>query len=509
MDDTPLIEVINVNKSFSGVQVLFDVNLKVKRNEIHCIVGENGAGKSTLMKILSGVYPFYEYTGEIRIEGNPAKFHNIFESEKAGISIIYQELSVVPNLTVYENIFLGHEIRKGLTVDVQKEIEESVKLLKMIKADKISPLVKVNELSISLQQLVEISKALSKSPKLLILDEPTSSLSETESENLLDLLIELKRQGMTIILISHRLKEVLKVADSITVLRDGHTVGYFEKDKNEFDENAIIKYMVGREIKDIYPPRKTLNQFSEIVLEAKNLNAIEPITGKKILQNINFYVRKGEVVGFFGLIGAGRTELGLCIFGNPYRYHVSGDIYLKGKKTKITSTEDAIKKGIFYLTEDRKEKGLIMIESIRKNISLPRLDKIISNRVIDEQKETSIANEYISKLRIKARHANVKVSTLSGGTQQKVLVSKSLFAEPEIFIMDEPTRGIDVGAKFDIYNLIRELANEGKSVILISSELPEILGLSDRIYVMGKGRITREFTAKEATQEEIMKYAID
>ncbi|MGB9769703.1 MULTISPECIES: sugar ABC transporter ATP-binding protein [Caldisericum] len=507
--DTPLIEVVNLNKSFSGVQVLFNVNFKVRRNEIHCLVGENGAGKSTLMKILSGVYPYHEYTGEIKIEGKPVKFHNIYDSEKEGIAIIYQELSLVPELTVYENIFLGHEITNGISIDVSREIIESKKLLEMVKGESISPMAKVKELSISLQQIVEIAKALSKNPKVLILDEPTSSLSETESENLLNLLLELKRKGMTIILISHRLKEVLKVADSITVLRDGHTVKYIERESKEFNENSIIKYMVGREIKEIYPPR-IREEYNDVYLEVKNLNVIRPDTGKKILSNINLFVKKGEVVGIFGLIGAGRTELALSIFGNPYGFIVNGEIYLKGKKVKISSTEEAIRHGIFYLTEDRKEKGLILIESIRKNITLPRLDKISANGIIDEQKEIVVASEFLNKLRIKARHVNVRVSTLSGGTQQKVLVSKSLFSEPDIFIMDEPTRGIDVGAKFDIYNLIRELSREGKAIMLISSELPEILGLSDRIYVMGKGRITKEFTSVEnLTQEEIMKYAID
>ncbi|NPV88741.1 sugar ABC transporter ATP-binding protein [Coprothermobacteraceae bacterium] len=506
--DTPLVEVVNLNKAFSGVQVLFDVNFRVKKNEIHCLVGENGAGKSTLMKILSGVYPAGEYEGEIRIEGRPVVFHSIEDSERAGIAIIYQELSLVPEMTVFENVFLGHELRKGLTVDVAGEIAETERLLSLVKGESISPTSRVKELSVSLQQLVEITKALSRNPRVLILDEPTSALSEEESSNLLKLLLDLKKQGMTIILISHRLREVLQVADSITVLRDGRTVAYFDRSVQDVTEAEIIRHMVGREIKDLYPPRLSVPS-EEIGLELRGWSAVHPRTGRYLARDINIKVRKGEVVGLFGLVGAGRTELALSIFGNPYGYIVSGQVLVNGKPTKFASPEDAIRQGVFYLTEDRKERGLILIQTIAQNTTLSNLEGVTSGLVVDDHKELQVTNSFITRLNIKARHAKVRVSTLSGGTQQKVLVARGLFAVPDVLIMDEPTRGIDVGAKYEIYGLIRELAREGKAILLISSELPEILGLSDRIYVMGRGRITGELSAAEATQEKIMALAID
>ncbi|HPZ45296.1 MAG TPA: sugar ABC transporter ATP-binding protein [Coprothermobacter proteolyticus] len=506
--DTPLIELRNISKSFGEVQVLFDVNMKVKEGEIHCLVGENGAGKSTLMKILSGVYPYGQYSGEILIEGHPVQFHSIRDSEKAGISIIYQELSLVPEMMVYENIFLSNEIRKGLVVDTEKEIDEAGRLLKMVKADYISPTAKVKNLSVSMQQLVEIAKALSSKPKALILDEPTSALSELESENLLNLLKELKARGMTIILISHRLKEVLQVADSITVLRDGRSVAYFDRREQEVDEATIIKYMVGREIANLYPP-KIAEPTDEVVFELKNWTVINPATGRYLAKDVNLRIHRGEIVGLFGLIGAGRTELGLSIFGNPYGYIVQGEMFVEGKQVNPRSPAEAIKNGIFYLTEDRKERGLILIETIRKNIALANLEAVSRGLIVDDEKEIQVANNFVSRLSIKAPNVEAKISTLSGGTQQKVLVAKGLFTEPKVLILDEPTRGIDVGAKFEIYTLMRELAKEGKAILLISSELPEILGMSDRIYVMGRGRITGELSADQADQETVMKYAID
>lgn len=505
--DTPLIELVNISKSFNGVQVLFDVNLKVKTNEIHCLVGENGAGKSTLMKILSGVYPYGEYEGDIKIEGYPARFSNTKDSEKAGISIIHQELSLVPEMTIFENIFLGNEIQKGSVIDTFAEIEKARELLTKVKGANINPTFKVKDLSVSMQQLVEIAKALSQNPKVLILDEPTSALSETESENLLGLLNELKKQGVTIILISHRLKEVLKVADSITVLRDGKTVAYFDCKKEEIDEAKIIKNMVGREIKNLYP-EPLANISEEVVLEIKNWSTTDPKTGRYLVKNANINIKKGEIVGLFGLVGAGRTELGLSIFGNPYNYNINGEIIVKGKNLKFKTPEDAIKHGMLYLTEDRKEKGLILINSIRENISLSNLKVLNKGLAIDKPKEIEAAKSYQTKLNIKAKNVEVKVSTLSGGTQQKVLVAKALFAEPDIIIFDEPTRGIDVGAKYEIYILLRQLAKEGKAILLISSELPEVLGMSDRIYIMSKGRITGELKSIEANQENIMAYAV-
>ncbi|HHW58377.1 MAG TPA: sugar ABC transporter ATP-binding protein [Clostridia bacterium] len=504
---TPLIELVNVSKSFSGVQVLFGVNFKVQPREIHCLVGENGAGKSTLMKILSGVYPYGEYEGEIKLEGYPVKFFSIRDSEKAGISIIHQELSLVPEMTVYENIFLGNEIKKGSVIDVFEEIEKARELLSKVKGENINPTSRVKDLSVSMQQLVEIAKALSKDPKVLILDEPTSALSETESKNLLLLLKELKQQGVTIILISHRLKEVLKVADSITVLRDGRTVAYFDCKSEKVEEKKIIKHMVGREITNLYPLPIT-KPSEEIVMEIKNWSAVDPKTGRYLVRDVNIHVKKGEIVGLFGLVGAGRTELGLSLFGNPYSYIVSGEIILEGKKVKFKTPEDAIKHGMLYLTEDRKEKGLILINTMRENISLSNLKALAKGLTVDKAKEIAIAQDFQKKLNIKARNVEVKVSTLSGGTQQKVLVAKALFTEPEIIILDEPTRGIDIGAKYEIYMLMRQLASEGKAILLISSELPEVLGMSDRIYVMSKGRITGELKVEDANQENVMVYAV-
>lgn len=503
----PLIELVNVNKSFSGVQVLFNVNFKVYPGEIHCLVGENGAGKSTLMKILSGVYPYGEYEGEILIEGNPVRFFSIKDSERAGIAIIHQELSLVPEMTVYENIFLGNEIKKGAVVDVMEEIARAKELLKKVKGEEISPTAKAKDLSVSMQQLVEIAKALSKNPKVLILDEPTSALSETESENLLSLLKELKEQGVTIILISHRLKEVLKVADSITVLRDGRTVAYFDCKKEEVDEQKIIKHMVGREITNLYPPPLS-KPSDEVVMEVKNWSVVDPKTGRYLVKDVNLKVRKGEIVGLFGLVGAGRTELGLSLFGNPYRYFVQGEIFLNGQRVHFRKPADAIRYKLLYLTEDRKQKGLILINTVKENITLSNLKTLTKQMVIDELEEIAVAQNFQKKLGIKARHVEVKVSTLSGGNQQKVLVAKGLFVEPEVIILDEPTRGVDVGAKYEIYTLIRQLAMEGKAILLISSELPEILGLSDRIYVMSKGRITGELKGDEANQEKVMAYAV-
>jgi putative multiple sugar transport system ATP-binding protein len=415
---------------------------------------------------------------------------------------------MVPEMTVYENIFLGNEIKKGTVVDTEAEIQRSIEVLKAVRADYIRPSSKVKELSVSMQQLVEIAKALSKNPKALILDEPTSALSEVESENLLNLLTELKKQGVTIILISHRLKEVMQVADAITVLRDGHTVAYFDRAKEDVDEATIIKHMVGREITNLYPP-KIAEPTDEIVFEVKNWNAIDPKTGRYLVKDANLYVKKGEIVGLFGLIGAGRTELGLSIFGNPYKYTVQGEMYLHGKPVHFRSPTEAIRNGVFYLTEDRKERGLILIDSIRKNISLANLVAVSHGSILDDAREIDVAENFVQNLSIKTRNVEEKVLTLSGGTQQKVLVAKGLFTEPEVLILDEPTRGIDVGAKYEIYTLIRQLAKEGKAILLISSELPEILGMSDRIYVMGRGRITGELPADKADQETVMTYAID
>lgn len=503
-----LVEVVHLNKFFSDVQVLFDLHFSVKKQEIHCLVGENGAGKSTLMKILSGVYPYGSYEGDIIFNGKPLKVRDVKESENAGIAIIHQELSLVPEMTVYENIFLGHEITKGWKIDAVSEIDSAKRLLKEIKAEHISPTDKVKELSVSKQQLVEIAKALSRQPKLLILDEPTSSLSETESENLLNLLKLLKKQGMTIILITHRLKEVIHIADTITVLRDGRSVASFSNDVKKVDEKLIIRHMVGRDIQNLYPPRRELKK-GECIFEVRNWYVREPYLQRTLLSDINLKLNRGEIVGLFGLVGAGRTEFGLSLFGNYPGYDIQGKLILHGKEMHFLSPKDALRHKFLYLTEDRKEKGLILIHSIRENITLSNLKEIHSLGWIDQSKELNVVNDYKTTLNIKTRSVEAKVSSLSGGNQQKVLLAKGLFAKPDVIILDEPTRGVDVGAKYEIYRLMQDLKSEGKAILLVSSELPEIIGMSDRMYVMAKGRITAELSRDEMSQETIMSYAVN
>ncbi|NLZ49946.1 MAG: ATP-binding cassette domain-containing protein [Clostridiales bacterium] len=500
-----ILEMRNITKTFPGVKALDSVNLKVKRGEIHCLIGENGSGKSTLMKILSGVYPYGEYSGDIIYDGEIQKFSRISDSEKVGIAIIYQELALVPEMTIYENIYLGHEIKKGKTIDWNETIVQAEKMLKRVGLD-INPSIKVKDLGVGKQQLVEIAKALSKNVKLLILDEPTAALNEIESENLLKLITELKKEGVTSILISHKLKEVTAVADSITVLRDGKFISAMDAKEGTISESTIIKHMVGREIEDIYPKRPN-KKFGEVFFEAVNWSAYDYNLGRQVLKNVNFKVRKGEIVGIAGLMGAGRTELALSIFGNSKDYKVEGDLYVEGKKVNLKSVKDAIEAGIAYVTEDRKGNGLILIDDIKSNISLANLKAISKNGVINSHEEINIANDYKKSLNIKAPSIEQKVGNLSGGNQQKVSLAKWMFAKPNLLILDEPTRGIDVGAKFEIYTLMNKLVAQGMSIIMISSELPEVLGMSDRIYVMADGKLVGELSQEEATQENIMELA--
>jgi len=501
--NAPLLEMKNITKEFPGVKALSNVSFRVAQGEIHCLVGENGAGKSTLMKVLSGVYSHGNYTGDILFNGQVQNFSGINDSEKAGIAIIYQELALVPEMTVYENIFLGNEIRNGFLMDWNETVKKAGEMLKKVKLD-INPALKVRDLGVGKQQLVEIAKALSKNVKLLILDEPTSSLNETDSENLLKLLRDLKQQGVTCIMISHKLKEVIKIADTVTVLRDGETICTLRAD--EISENMLIKHMVGREINNIYPKReKTASK--EIVLEVKNWGAINPSLGRAVLKDINFNLKKGEIIGFAGLIGSGRTELALSIFGNPDGYNLSGDLYVKGVKQNFSHPKDAIKAGIAYVTEDRKGDGLILIQDVKQNISLANLRQIAERGVVNNNAEVKVANEYKASLNIKTPSVEQKVSNLSGGNQQKVALGKWLFVSPEILILDEPTRGIDVGAKFEIYTIMTDLVKQGMSIIMISSELSEILGMSDRVYIVASGRIAGEMDTSDATQEKIMRLA--
>ncbi len=502
-----ILEMKNITKLFPGVKALDNVNFQVKSGEIHCLVGENGSGKSTLMKILSGVYPNGEYAGDIIFNGEIQKFSSIRDSEKVGIATIYQELALVPEMTVYENIFLGHEIKKGRLIDWNETINKATEMVEKVKLN-INPTTKVKDLGVGRQQLVEIAKALSKNISLLILDEPTAALNENDSENLLELLREIKNQGVTCILISHKLKEVIAIADSVTVLRDGKTISTIDTSKEMISEGKIIKDMVGREINDIYPKR-TKKEVKEKILEIKGWSAYNPSVGREILKNVEFNVRKGEIIGIAGLMGAGRTELAHSIFGNASNYDIKGDLYVEGKKHALHNPNDAIKAGISYVTEDRKGNGLILIDDIKSNITIANLKELSTNSILNKNEEIKVTNEYKDSLNIKAPSVEQKVGNLSGGNQQKVSLGKWLFVKPKVLILDEPTRGIDVGAKFEIYTIMNELVYQGMSIIMISSELPEILGMSDRIYVMSGGRMVGELSQAEATQEKIMKLATD
>ncbi|HMZ07752.1 MAG TPA: sugar ABC transporter ATP-binding protein [Anaerolineales bacterium] len=503
--NSSILEMRNISKEFPGVKALDNVSFTVAKGEIHCLVGENGAGKSTLMKVLSGVYPHGSYNGDILFNGEVQQFRHISDSERVGIAIIYQELALVPEMTVFENIFLGHEIKRNNIVDWNETIKQAGEMLKKVNLD-INPAVKVKELGIGKQQLVEIAKALSKDVKLLILDEPTSSLNEKDSENLLQLLRDLKSHGVTSIMISHKLKEVIAIADSITVLRDGKTICTLSAQAGEISEGVLIKNMVGREINNIYPPRKHVPT-QDVILEVKNWNARNPATGRDILKDVNIRVNRGEIVGLAGLIGSGRTEFALSIFGNPGKYQIHGDLYLDGSQRSFNHPEEAIRSGLSYVSEDRKGNGLILIQDVKQNISLANLKELTKSLVVDSNAEIMVANKYKTDLNIKTPTIEQKVSNLSGGNQQKVCLGKWLFVKPNILILDEPTRGIDVGAKYEIYTIMRDLVQQGMSIIMISSELPEILGMSDRIYIVASGRIAGELQAQEATQEKIMQLA--
>ncbi len=505
MMDIPILEMKNITKEFPGVKALNNVSFRVKEGEIHCLVGENGAGKSTLMKVLSGVYPHGGYTGEILLGGIEQKFSGIRDSEKASIAIIYQELALVPEMTVYENIFLGNEIKKGLLVDWNETVKRAGQMLQKVQLD-VNPAVKVKDLGVGKQQLVEIAKALSRDVKILILDEPTSALNEGDSQNLLNLLRGLKKRGITCIMISHKLKEVIAIADTITVLRDGQTITTLDAHKGEVSEYVLIKHMVGREIDNIYPKRT--NQISdEVVFEVNHWNAYDPTIGRDILKDVSFNIKKGEIVGFAGLMGSGRTELALSIFGNPDNFKVKGEMAIEGKKKTFSHPKDAIKAGLAYVSEDRKGDGLILIQDVKQNITLANLQEIAERGIVDSNAEVIVANEYKTSLNIKTPSVEQIVLNLSGGNQQKVSLAKWLFVKPNLLILDEPTRGIDVGAKYEIYTIMNKLVEQGMSIMMISSELPEILGMSDRIYIVSSGKISGELPIEEATQEKIMHLA--
>lgn len=496
---TNVLEMREITKEFPGVKALSQVSFSVRRGEIHALCGENGAGKSTLMKTLSGFYPFSTYSGEILVEGQKQEFHTVRDSERAGLAIIYQELSLIPEMTVGENIFLGREPRTLGVINWNEVYSRSQELLQSIGLN-INPRTQVKYLGIGQQQLVEIAKALSQSPKILIMDEPTSALTESEVEILLNLMRQLRSKGVSCILISHKLNEVFAVADRITVLRDGRSIAtHVAKDINEA---RIIADMVGRELKDLFP--RLDRTLGEPVLEVKGMTVDHPsLPGKKVLQEVSFSVRRGEILGIAGLMGAGRTELLLSLFG-AFSGKVRGSVRLNGKELSIQSPHDAIEAGLNLVTEDRKRLGLVLEDTVMKNMTLAALPHLFRRGLVNRAQEVSIGQKYVKDLRVKTPSLNSLVKNLSGGNQQKVVIAKCLLTEPKVLFLDEPTRGIDVGARAEIYGLMNELAAQGMAIVMVSSELPEILGMSDRVLVMNSGRLVQEFKTSEATQEKIM-----
>lgn len=501
-----LLEMKNITKTFPGVKALDNVNLKVEEGEIHALVGENGAGKSTLMNVLSGIYPYGTYEGDIIYNGEVCKFNKIKDSENKGIVIIHQELALVPEMTIGENMYLGNEQGKSFAIDWSRTYGESDKYLRQVGLNESSRTL-IKDIGTGKQQLVEIAKALAKNAKLLILDEPTSSLNEEDSRALLDLILEFKKSGMTSIIISHKLNEIAYVADKITIIRDGATIETLDKNKDTITEDHIIKGMVGRELVDRFPKRE--KHIGDVILEVKDWTVHHPLyTERKVVKNVSLKVHKGEVLGISGLMGAGRTELAMSIFGKSYGRNISGQLFINGEEVHLHSVKDAIDHKLAYVTEDRKENGLILSNPIHINTTLANMRDISRHGVIDKDKEMAVSKEYVKKLKTKCSSVEQNVGNLSGGNQQKVLLAKWMFANPDILILDEPTRGIDVGAKYEIYCIINDLVAQGKSVIMISSELPEVLGMSDRIYIMNEGKIVGELDAEEATQENIMSHIL-
>ncbi|VTU20509.1 Xylose import ATP-binding protein XylG [Variovorax sp. PBL-E5] len=501
-----ILEMRGITKTFPGVNALDNVNLAVRAGEIHAVVGENGAGKSTLMKVLSGVYPCDSYAGEIHFEGELRRFRGIADSEKIGIIIIHQELALVPLLSIAENIFLGNETAKGGVIDWFAAYAKTRALLAKVGLRE-PPTALVTHLGVGKQQLVEIAKALSKEVKLLILDEPTASLNESDSDALLALLLELKAQGIASILISHKLNEIAKVADSITVLRDGATVETMDCRGEGVSEDRIIRGMVGRDMAHRYPQRTP--KIGETVFEVRDWRVHHAQhADRETIKGVNLHVRRGEIVGIAGLMGAGRTEFAMSVFGRAWGQRISGSVWMHGKEVDVSTIRRAIDHGIAYVTEDRKSLGLLLDEDIRKNVTLANLAAVSDGGVIDEGREFKVAQDYRRMLNIRSAGVQQQVVNLSGGNQQKVVLGKWLFARPELLMLDEPTRGIDVGAKYEIYTLIDQLASEGKGILMISSELPELLGMCDRIYVMNEGRFVAEFPAAQASQEKIMRVIV-
>ncbi|MGR3248819.1 MAG: multiple monosaccharide ABC transporter ATP-binding protein [Paracoccus sp. (in: a-proteobacteria)] len=499
---TALLEMRRISKTFPGVKALDNVSLEVREGEIHAICGENGAGKSTLMKVLSGVYPTGSYDGQIVFDGQVADFRTIRDSEDRGIIIIHQELALVPQLTIAENIFLGNERATRGVIDWPQTFSKTEALLTKVGL-RATPGQLVDNLGVGQQQLVEIAKALSKNVRLLILDEPTAALSESDSQALLDLLLELKAQGVTSIIISHKLNEVRRVADSVTVIRDGASISTIDARAGELTEDRIVRDMVGRDMANRYPERD--RRAGDVVFELKNWNVWHrDHRDRQMIRDLSMTVRAGEVVGIAGLMGSGRTELAMSVFGESWGRGISGQALMHGQPVDLSTVDRAIKAGLAYVPEDRKTLGLILDETIRRNTVLANLDAVASRGVVDEARETEVAEGYRRTLRIRTPSVFQKVMNLSGGNQQKVVLSKWLFTNPEVLILDEPTRGIDVGAKYEIYSIINDLSRGGKAVVMISSEMPELLGMCDRIYVMNEGRFVGELEGHKASQEAIM-----
>ena len=502
-----LLEMKNITKTFPGVKALDNVNLKVEEGEIHALVGENGAWKSTLMNVLSGIYPYGSYEGDIIYDGEVCKFNKIKDSEEKGIVIIHQELALIPYMTIGENMFLGNERGHKYALDWNETYGKADELLKVVGLKESSRTL-IKDIGVGKQQLVEIAKALAKKVRLLILDEPTSSLNESDSQALLDLMLQFKKEGMTSIIISHKLNEVSYVADKITVVRDGSTIETLDKKTDDITEDRIIKGMVGRDLTDRFPKRENV-KIGDVLMEVKGWNVYHPLyTERKVVDDVSMNVRRGEVVGISGLMGAGRTELAMSIFGKSYGTNISGQLFINGKEVHLRNVKEAINNKLAYVTEDRKGNGLILSNPIKINTTMANLDAVSTHTVIDKDKEYGVAVDYKEKLHTKCPTVEQNVGNLSGGNQQKVLLAKWMFADPDVLILDEPTRGIDVGAKYEIYCIINQLVAEGKSVIMISSELPEVLGMCDRIYVMNEGRIVGELAREEASQEVIMSHIL-
>jgi putative multiple sugar transport system ATP-binding protein len=499
-----MLEMRGITKKFPGVTALSDVDLTVKAGAIHAICGENGAGKSTLMNVLSGVYPHGDYDGEILFDGRLCEFKNIRSSERAGIAIIHQELALVPYLSIAENLFLGNELSRYGVIGWEQTLIEAQELLDRVGLRE-SPQTLVADIGVGKQQLVEIAKALSKKVRLLILDEPTAALNDSDSRHLLDLIVDLRRQGITSIIISHKLNEVMEVADTITILRDGHTIETMTVN-DELTEDRIVRGMVGRDLTHRFPPRPE-REVGDVAFAVSNWTVLHPIDQhRKVVDDVSLNVRAGEIVGIAGLMGAGRTELALSVFGRSYGKYVSGKVFKGDREISTRTVSDAIRNGIAYATEDRKHLGLNLMDSIAQSITLPSLRKISKRWVVNQHEQAGVAERFRASMRIKASSVSAVTGNLSGGNQQKVVLSKWLFTDPDVLILDEPTRGIDVGAKYEIYTIINELAARGKAVLVISSELPELLGICDRIYALSQGRLTGEVAQADATQETLMRH---